>query len=406
MARLTPAWRLAVAAAGWLAFVCATERWMRWGEPIRRLYATDELQYQSIARAAPGLPDTPVSAAAAQRVATHWLVGSLADLTGVGVHTAYRVAAVLCVLALTYVLVRLCLAFALPEWAAVAALGLVLTNPYTLRLLLIAPAMLSDAVLVLGTAIALLGLVEERWPLAVAGCVVAALGREMGLAVAVGVCVWLLLRRRFAAALLALVVPAGAFALAKAIGESFSLPNPSATGFTIISPLAHLPNTAGLLADHFGRVAIAAPVALAVLLASLVALAIRHELHVEASPLWAAVLLAGLMLVQPVVFNPEWVQHNESRLAALGIVPLAFAAAAALARTGLRPPPAATALMTIGIALASLHHRYSWSGLVIPGSVFVAVEALVSGGFALLVLWTSRVEPAPAPGGVSTPSES
>jgi len=44
--------RLGIAAAGWIAFACATTRWMEWGRPIRLGYATDELQYESIARAA------------------------------------------------------------------------------------------------------------------------------------------------------------------------------------------------------------------------------------------------------------------------------------------------------------------------------------------------------------------
>src|SRR5207249_9684362 len=105
------------------------------------------------------------------------------------------------------------------------------------RLLLIAPAMLSDTLLVLGVGVALLGLVEERpWP-AVGGCVLAVLGRETALPVAVGVAVWLLARHRRGAALLALVAPAGAFAAVKVVGEMFAAPDPSAHAFTVVSPL-------------------------------------------------------------------------------------------------------------------------------------------------------------------------
>src|SRR5712691_11765295 len=88
--------RLGVAAAGWIAFACATTRWMEWGEPIRRGYATDELQYESIARAAPGFPHTPVSAAASQRFVGHWIVGVVADATHLGLHTLYRVIVFAC----------------------------------------------------------------------------------------------------------------------------------------------------------------------------------------------------------------------------------------------------------------------------------------------------------------------
>src|SRR5713101_498503 len=173
--------RLGVAAAGWIAFACATTRWMEWGEPIRRGYATDELQYESIARAAPGFPHAPVSAAASQRFAAQWVVGVIDDATHIGLHTLYRVTALACLAAIAFVVIRLVLASELPEAAGVVALGLVITNPYAWRLLLIAPAMLSDGLLVLGVAVALLGLLEERPWLAVAGCLIAVLGRETGL---------------------------------------------------------------------------------------------------------------------------------------------------------------------------------------------------------------------------------
>jgi hypothetical protein len=359
---------------------------MEWGEPIRRNYATDELQYETIARAAPGLPDAHVSAAAAQRFAAHWLVGVIADVTHLGLHAVYRVAAAACIVVLAAVLVRLALAFELPEPAAVIALGLVLANPYTTRLLLIAPAMLSDELLVLGIALALLGLVEDRPWLAVAGCVVAVLGREMGLPVAVGAGVWLFVGHRRGAAALALMLPAVVFAGAKVVGEQFSQPDPSAGAFTVVSPLLRLPGTARALADHIGRVVLASPVSLALLGAALLALALRGSLRLGRTPLTAALLLAALTVLQAVAFNPDWVQHNESRLAALGIVPLAFATAAALGATGAITSRPAVAVLVAGVALASLHHRYTWSGLVATPAAFVALEAVVAALLALLVL--------------------
>ena len=254
--------RLGIAAA-WLGFACATTRWMEWGEPIRRGYATDELQYESLAHAAPGLPHVPVSAAAAQRLGAHWVVGILSDFGGVGLHTTYRVVAFTCLALIVIVLVRLTNAFRLPDWAAVMALGLVLTSPYTCRLLLIAPAMLSDALVVLGTAVALLGLAEERPWLAVGGCLLAVLGRETGLAVAVAVCGWLVVRRLLVPALAALLAPAAVFATIKVVGAQASLPNPSARAFTVVAPLLHLPGSARDLVDHFGRVILASPMAFA-----------------------------------------------------------------------------------------------------------------------------------------------
>jgi hypothetical protein len=359
---------------------------MEWGEPIRRGYATDELQYESIARAAPGFPQTPVSAAASQRFAAHWVVGVVADATHLGVHTVYRVTAFACLAAIAFVVIRLVLASRLPEAAGVVALGLVITNPYAWRLLLIAPAMLSDGLLVLGVGVALLGLIEEEPWLAVVGCLIAVLGRETGLIPAIGVCVSLAVRRHRWAAVSALALPVALFAVVKTLGERFSLPDPSASAFTVVSPLLHLPGTARELADHFGRVVLASPSGLAILAAGLVALRLRGRLRAAGTPLMAGLLLAALVVLQPAAFNPAWVQHNESRLAALGIVPLALAAAAAFASTRAVASRAATALVVAGIALASLHHRYTWGGIVESGRTFVAVEAVVAVALFVLVL--------------------
>jgi len=367
---------------------------MEWGEPIRRNYATDELQYESIARAAPGLPHTDVSAAASQRFVSHWLVGALSDITQLGLHTTYRIAAFACLAGIAFVVVRLAVAFELPLGAGVLALGLVITNPYEWRLLLIAPAMLSDAVLVLGVAIALLGLVEERPWTAVAGCTLAVLGRETGLAVAVGVCVWFAVKHRRLPAALSLLVPAAVFAAVKAVGETFATPDPSAGGFTVVSPLLRLPASARELADHFGRVVIAAPTALAILAAALFVLARRQRHEALGAPMLAALLLAALVFLQPAAFNPDWVQHNETRLAALGVVPLSLAAAAAFARTPAAASRALSLTAALLVALASLHHRYTWGGLVESPRTFVAVEALASVALACLILVRVRTRAA------------
>jgi hypothetical protein len=366
---------------------------MEWGEPIRLNYAHDELQYESIARAAPGLPHVDVSAAASQRFVSHWLVGVFADVTQFGLHTAYRIAAFACLLGIAFVVVRLAVAFELPLSAGVLALGLVITNPYAWRLLLIAPAMLSDGLLVLGVAIALLGMVEKRPWLATAGCIVAVIGRETGLPVAVGVCVWLALQHRRRPAALALILPAVVFGAVKAVGESFAFADPPAGQFTIVSPILRLPGTARELADHFGRVVIAAPTALAILCAALFVLARRRSVRLGATPLTAALLLAALVVLQPVAFNPDWVQHNETRLAALGIVPLALAAAAAFGRTPAATSRAAGVAAALLVAVASLHHRYTWGGLVESPRAFVAVEALASIALAALVVVQARTRP-------------
>jgi hypothetical protein len=359
---------------------------MLWEQPIRRNYASDELQYEAIARAAPRLPRTNVSAAASQRFVSHWLVGALSDATGIGLHTMYRIAAFACLLAIAGVAVRLTRAFDLPLAAGVLALGLVITNPYAYRLLLIAPAMLSDGILVLGVAITLLGMIEERPWVAIGGSLIAVLGRETGIAVVGVVVVWLLFERRAAPAAVALVAPLAAFGVVKSIGESFATSDPSLRTFTVLTPISRLPGSARELIDHFGRVVIAAPTALAILASAwFVARRTPRSLAI-------AVILAAAVMLQPAVFNPDWVQHNETRLAALGIVPLAFAAAFAYALTpavNSRPVSIAASLI---VAVASLHHRYSWGGKLESPRLFIGVEAIASLALAALIIWQARAE--------------
>jgi hypothetical protein len=131
-------------------------------------------------------------------------------------------------------------------------------------------------------------------------------------------------------------------------------------------------------------------VALATLIAALVVLGLRRELRLRQDPLGAALLLTALVMLQVVAFNPDWVHRNESRLAALGVVPLAMAAAAAVARTGLRLSRRATIGAALGIAVASLQHRFSYGGLFVSGALYVAVEVSVAAALAVLVLHFGR----------------
>jgi len=375
------------AAVGWIGFTCVTTRWMEWGAPIRLDYASDELQYETIARAAPRLPNADVTAAASQRFASHWLVGVVSEITGLGLHSTYRLTTFLVLALLAAILVRLVGAFDLSVGAGVLALGLVITNPYAWRVLLIAPAMLSDLILIVGVAVALLGMVEKQPWVAIAGALIAVLGRETGIAIVVAVFVWLAIQRRFVPSLVALVVPLVVFGAVKAVGESFALSDPSASGFTVITPLLHLPGTARELADHFGRVLIASPTALAILAASLfVTRRMTRELKI-------AVLLAALVVLQPAFFNPEWVRHNETRLAALGIVPLAFAAAAGFAATPAARYLGISIAAWVLVAIASLHHRYTWSGVIASPRVFVGVETLAAALLAALIVVGSKRDP-------------
>ena len=93
----------------WAGFVALVQRWPSWEEGIRVQFATDMDVYEVIARAAPGLPDTDILRAYAQRFSPHWLVGVLSDHVDVPLHSLYRIVAIACV-GLVLVAVHLTLA--------------------------------------------------------------------------------------------------------------------------------------------------------------------------------------------------------------------------------------------------------------------------------------------------------
>ena len=87
MRRLTP---LAVLGL-WSALALLVQRWATIADGIREQYAFDVSYYEVIARAAPSLPDEHVLRPYAERFPAHWLVGTLAELTGASLQSVYRV---------------------------------------------------------------------------------------------------------------------------------------------------------------------------------------------------------------------------------------------------------------------------------------------------------------------------
>ncbi len=59
----------------WLGFVWATTHWYSWQQMIDLRYGTDMVEYERVARAAPGLPDQPLPSQHADRFIPHYLVG-------------------------------------------------------------------------------------------------------------------------------------------------------------------------------------------------------------------------------------------------------------------------------------------------------------------------------------------
>ena len=363
--------RLAAPAA-WLAFVLLTQSWNPWAEGIERQYASDVTSYETIARAAPGLPDTDVPLQHAERFVPHWLVGAVAGAAGLPLHDLYRAATALVLLALVLVVDATLVAARTAARARALALGLLVASAYPVHYLLAAPGMLADAVFLLGLAVVLLGFARGDFRVVLAGLVVGTLGRQnmapLGLAAAVWVAYAPAWRgRRLAYAAACAVVPGILYLALHEAAQTFAQPeNAPLTTITVVGSL----DQPAALAQHVGRTALALAVPLAV-----VAVAAAPRKGLPPGPL----LLAACVVAETLALGPDWTAHNEPRLAALALPALAVAAGPLLSR--LDPTPVQTAAVAVGTALASLHHLYTrlptdrpaaWAALSVAGAALAA----------------------------------
>lgn len=374
MTRAAAPW---TALAAWSAFVALTERWRPWGDAYRLQYGIDEADYERIARAAPGFPSVQIQTPHADRYPPHWLVGEVHNITGIGLHTVYGIATGIVLAAALLVVAVALRRFGADAPTCVLVTGVIVASAYPMRFLLDARGMLTDALFVLGVALAAFGAESIRAGVLVAGLTVATLGRQTGVPLAVVAVVAILVdprwrgRRRLTVPL-AVALPVLAYLVPHLTARSFA----DTQGRGLIG-MSLLGGSYGIgdLAVHIGRclIALAIPVAL-------IALA---WLRGRSRPLWIALALGTFAALQAVWLAPDWT-HSEPRLAALGVTALALSAAPGLTRAGLSPVEAT--LAALGIAAASLHHLYTyattgvaeWAVLVVVGAMLVIAPAVRS----------------------------
>jgi hypothetical protein len=336
----------------WSALALVVQRWAGIADGIREQYAYDVRFYEVIARAAPSFPDERVLRPYAERFPAHWLVGTLSELTGASLENVYRVvgfAFVAVAVVATHAAIR---TLRLDPRAHAVALGLLAASAYPLHYLLAAPGMVSDGLFLAGLATMLLGFTRGRLALVVGGLVLATLGRQTAVPVALVAAVWVAAApawraRRVPAAAAVLVVPGAVYALLRTVGAGFASPHVGDVhDLTIVGFLV----SPSLFAEHVARtvLGIAVPAAL------VVALWWRTRGHLPRG----ALLVSAVIVAQPFVLGPSSAGDNETRLAALALPSLAVAAGALLAQTRLRGRE--PAVLIGAIALAGLHPRYTW----------------------------------------------
>jgi hypothetical protein len=396
--RVTLAYRLA-AAGGWLAFVWATTHWYSWQQTIDLLFGSDAQEYETIAKAAPGFPDEALPSQHANRFVPHYLVGLGSDGFHVGVRHLYYVCAFILLLAILVVLDRLLRPFGLGriEWAL--CIGALIANPYLYRFLALAPGRLADSVFIIGGALALLGLLRANPWLLVGGLVVATLGRSesvfsLAVLAPLGVLVspdWRprapSFRRVSAAA--ALLVPLGVYGLIVIADDSFSRrDHPGFWGLTIFGDLRDLPGSAGTIGLHGSRVVIGVVGAAALIVGVLVA-----RWHARAPgklpfAFWAS-LVAGIAVSgEALILSPGFIHGNSPLLSALGAVFFVVTAGAAL--QGWALSLRAGAIGVIGLAVVSLHHRFSTISPVSTPGRYAGLAAVAAAAVAVAVAVGAR----------------
>ncbi|HWQ01534.1 MAG TPA: hypothetical protein VN449_05385, partial [Gaiellaceae bacterium] len=164
----SPRYRLAVSGA-WLAAVWATTHWYSWQRTIDLLFGSDVVEYERVARAAPGFTDTPLPSQHADRFVPHYLVGLASDALQVGDRPVYYVVAFLLLGLMVFLVDRLIAPFGLRRLEYAVAIGALIANPYLFRFLAICPGRLADSVFMLGGLVALLGLLRGNPWLLVGG---------------------------------------------------------------------------------------------------------------------------------------------------------------------------------------------------------------------------------------------
>ena len=218
------------------------------------------VEYERVARAAPGFTDTPLPSQHADRFVPHYLVGLASDAFQVRDRLVYYVVAFVLLGLMVFLVDRLIAPFGLRRLEYAVAIGALIANPYLFRFLAICPGRLADSVFMLGGLVALLGLLRGSPWLLVGGLAAATLGRSeavfpLVVLAPIGVLVsreWRAKaqRPRVVTAVCAFAVPLAVYGLVRLADNTFSVrDHPGFFGLTIFGTLRDLPQGSGRLAS-------------------------------------------------------------------------------------------------------------------------------------------------------------
>jgi general stress protein CsbA len=400
-----------------LALVVAVpNRWMSWETGVRYLQANDVASYEAIARAAPSLPVDKIPGNHAERFAVHYAVGATAKATGIGLHTTYRLAWLICCILIVLVAFRILTGLGLSSASSQLCIAVFMLNAYMFRLYAILPGMLQDLLFVLAVAVVLLALIQRRLWLACLGSVLAVLARQSALPLALATAVWILMgdgwrdrsiANRLLSAGTAVLLTLGIYVAVNLVTEPFSRGIDAVTAptlqyaprfpeDTILPTLGAGSSQVGELVEHISRLAGPLLVAAGLLLGGLIVIRLgRHRPSWLPFGFWGSLLFAAFISGQPLVLSPNYVASNASRLSALGLLPLCVAVGFVLRQAEQQGILAyrrwAPVVLLVVLTVASLHRVYTVVGpQSISQFIMVQVAAAALAGWVLLAQRSTR----------------
>ena len=365
--------RLLVLAA-LLGFAALIQHWYTIAEGISTHFAADVRSYEAMARAAPHFPTTKILQPFAERFPFHWLVGVTSD-AGVSLDLVYRVASIACLLGVVFTVHATLsrLGLALSEYGL--AMAALVASAYPFHYLLASPGMLTDAMLVLGESLLLLGFVRGWLWLVLLGLAVGSLGRQTMVPVGLVAALWAYAApawrpHRLRTAALCALVPGAIYLVLNLVARRFGYPEPG--GWHDLSVLGFFDEGWWATVQHFGRVFLGVGVPLALALGAW----LRNRNDVPRG----ALLVGATIAAQPFVLGPSSNGGNEPRLAGLAAPALVVAAGALL--WGSRLSRAETLIAGTAIVVAGLHSRYThgplmrnyvWAGAEVAAAIILVV---------------------------------
>jgi len=378
-------------------FVLLTNKWMGWNEGMQVLGIPDVKSYQAVAESAPSRPVLIMPYHHAQRLFSPFIVGTLSNAIGSRVESAFYIATYFCIFLTIWIVHKSLILLKLSNPSYAICMSMLLLNPFLFRLYLIVPGMLPDIVFVTGLSLTLYGLLLKRFYLLVAGIIIATLGRQTALLLIPGVMFWLYYgsawkdfsfnRKTLYATGIALSAGAVYFItgwiVSGVTGKSVNVEH--MTG--LFRSFSNQDVTVVGVLGYVSYIVLPLLIPLAAITGITIASSGQNRPAFKIpTDVWACLLLAAGIVLQPVLAGPLSTVSQGARLSAFAAIPLIIGVSHLL-NTG-----STYGVLTAAVLMAgSLHYKYTIVG---PATIaqFAILQALAAAMVCAFIAepWSNR----------------